>query len=105
MAKWFGVIGFAEFKETSPGTHEQVITERQYYGDVLRNSFRFQGGNQLNDDVNISNEISIMSDLFADTHLHSIAYVEFMGSRWKVTNVEPARPRLKLTIGGAYTNA
>lgn len=102
MAKWFGAIGFAETKETRPGVWEEVITERQYYGDVLRNSVRFQSADQLNDNVNISNELSIVSDPFADTHIHSIAYVEFMGSRWKVSNVEFARPRLKLTIGGLY---
>lgn len=104
MAKWFGAIGFAEMMETAPGVHEEVITERQYYGDVLRNSFRFQGSDQLNDNINVSNEISIVSDLFAENHFHSIAYVEFMGSRWKVSNVEVARPRLKLTVGGLYTN-
>lgn len=104
MARWFGAIGFAEMMETSPGIHKQVITERQYYGEVLRNTFRYQGADQVNDNVNVSNEISIVSDLFAETHFHAIAYVEFMGSRWKVSNVEVARPRLKLTIGGLYTN-
>lgn len=105
MAKWFGSIGFAEIKETSPGVNKKVITERQYYGDVLRNTFRYQGADQVNDNVNISNEISIVSDLFAETHFHAIAYVEFMGSKWKVSNVEVARPRLKLTVGGLYPDA
>lgn len=105
MAKWFGSIGFAEMMETAPGVHKKVITERQYYGEVLRNTFRSQSADQLNDNINVSNEISIVSDLFAETHFHMIAYVEFMGSKWKVSNVEVARPRLKLTIGGPYTNA
>lgn len=105
MARWFGAIGFAEMMETSPGVNEEIITERQYYGEVLRNSFRTQGADQLNDNINVSNEISIVSDLFAETHFHSIAYVEFMGAKWKVSNVDVARPRLKLTLGGLYPNA
>lgn len=105
MAKWFGSIGFAEMMETDPGVHKKVITERQYYGEVLRNNFKSQSADQLNDNINVSNEISIVSDLFAETHFHTIAYVEFMGSKWKVSNVEVARPRLKLTIGGLYPNA
>lgn len=104
MAKWFGAIGFAETVETVPGVWEEKITERQYYGDVIRNARRLQGTNYLNDDINISNEISIVADPFAENHFHSMRYIEFMGSRWKVTNVEVVRPRLTLTIGGLYTD-
>ena len=42
MAKWFGKIGFAETKETKPGVWEEIITVREYYGDVTRNTRRFQ---------------------------------------------------------------
>ena len=102
MAKWFGKIGFAETKETSPGVWSEEIADHEYYGDVLRNSRRIQASDKLNDDINISNEISIVADPFANNNFHSMKYIEFMGAKWKITNVEVKYPRLVLTIGGLY---
>ena len=102
MAKWFGNIGFAEAKETSPGVWSEEIVDHEYYGDVLRNSRRLQASDKLNDDINISNEISIVADPFANNNFHSMKYIEFMGAKWKITNVEVKYPRLVLTIGGLY---
>lgn len=105
MAKFFGVIGFNEGTvETRPGVWEQQVVERQYYGDLIRNSRRLQQTDQLNDDINISNEISIVADPYANANFHSIRYVEFMGAKWKVTNVEVQYPRLKLTLGGVWND-
>ena len=102
MAKWFGVVGFAETVETSPDIWEEQITKRSYYGDLLRNTRRLQASDQLNDNINIANEISIVSDPYANQHFHAIRYVEFAGTKWKVSNVEVLYPRLKLTLGGVY---
>lgn len=103
MAKFFGSIGFAEQQtETSPGVWEESIIEREYYGDLIRNIRRLQSGDKVNDDVNVTNEISIVSDPFANENFHSMRYVEFMGAKWKITSVEVQYPRLILTIGGVY---
>ena len=103
MAKFFGVIGFNEGTvENSPGVWEQQVVERKYYGDLIRNSRRLQTTDQLNDDINISNEISIVADPYANANFHSIRYVEFMGAKWKVSNVEVQFPRLILTLGGVW---
>ena len=102
MAKWYGVIGFAETVETVPGVWEDRITERPYFGDLNRNSRRLQTANQLNDDINVSNEISIVADPFAMNNFHSMRYVEFMGAKWKVSNVDVQYPRLNLSVGGVY---
>lgn len=102
MSRWFGAIGFAETIETSPGVWEEVITDHHYYGDVNRYSRRLQGSDKLNDDINISNEISIIADPFAVDHIHSMRNIEFQGMRWKVSNVEVAFPRLVLSVGGLY---
>mgnify|MGYP001450408843 FL=1 len=40
MAKFYGVIGYAETTETAPGVWAEVITERNYSGDVIRNTRR-----------------------------------------------------------------
>lgn len=102
MSKWFGKIGYATTKETTPGIWEEVITEREYFGDVYRNTRKLQSASQVNDDINVSNEISIVADPFARDNFYSMRYVEFMGTKWKVSNIEVQYPRLNLTIGGVY---
>lgn len=100
MAKFYGVIGFAETVETTPGVWEEQITERSYFGDVGRNTRRLQSGDQLNDDINVANEISIVADPYAINHFYAMRYIEFQGVKWKISNVEVKYPRLILTVGG-----
>lgn len=102
MGKWFGRIGYAEQLEVSPGVWEEKITERQYYGDVVRNIRRLESSVNVNDDINASMEISIVADPFALSNFHSMRYIEYMGSLWKISNVEVNYPRLVLTIGGLW---
>lgn len=104
MAKTYGAIGFAVIEEPSPGVYKETIEERNYYGDLIRNTRRLQTSDKLNDDINVANEISIISDPYANQNFHAIRYVEFMGSKWKVSSVEVSYPRLILTLGGLYTN-
>mgnify|MGYP003475670747 CR=1 FL=1 len=104
MAKFYGAIGFAVTEESSPGVYKETIEERNYYGDLIRNTRRLQTSDKLNDDINVANEISIISDPYANQNFHAIRYVEFMGSKWKVSSVEVSYPRLILTLGGLYTN-
>ena len=102
MAKFYGDIGFAIQEETKPGVWVNTILPRKYYGDVIINSRRLQSSNQLNDNIVISNRISIIADPYANQHFHSIKYVTWMNSKWVVTGVEVKAPRLNLTIGGIY---
>lgn len=102
MAKFYGEIGFGVTEETKPGVWKPRIVDRPYYGDLLRNSRRLEGSSQVNSDINISNEISIVSDPFAMENFHSMRYVKFMGAKWKVISVEVQYPRLILTVGGVW---
>lgn len=102
MAKWYGEIGFAETVETKPGVWVEQITKRNYYGDVTRDSRRLQTADKLNDNVNISNQISIISDPYANENFHSMRYAFYMGTRWKITDIEVQYPRLNLTLGGVW---
>lgn len=105
MAKFFGVIGYAETVEVKPGVWKEQITKRKYYGDLIRNTRSLQSADQLNDNINVANEISIVADPFANQNFHAMRYVEFMGAKWKITKVDVQRPRLILTIGGLYNGA
>lgn len=103
MAKWFGKIGFDRGTvETAPGVWQPSIVEKSYFGDVQRNSRRLQTSDKVNDDLNISNEISIVADPYANENFHKIRYAVFMKTKWKVTDVEVQYPRLILTLGGEW---
>lgn len=102
MNKFYGKIGYAISEETVPGVWVEQIVERSYYGDVIRNIRRLQSSENLNDDINVSNEISIVADAFANQNFHSMRYVEYMGTKWKVSSIEVKYPRLILSMGGVY---
>lgn len=102
MAKWFGKIGFAVTKETKPGVWTEEIVDREYCGDLIRNTRRLQSSDQVNDDINIANEISIVADPYANENFHAMRYVEFMNSKWKINTVEVMHPRLILELGGVW---
>lgn len=102
MAKFYGVIGYAVTKETAPGVWTEEIAEQSYHGDLTRNMRRLQDSGDLNDDINVANEISIVADPYANANFHSMRYVAFMGAKWKISKVEVQYPRLILTLGGVY---
>lgn len=102
MAKWFGNVGYAETIETEPGVWEERITTRSYYGDSIRNTRLLQNSGEVNDNVNIGNQLSIVADPYAINHIYNMRYAEFQGAKWKVTNVDVQHPRLILTLGGLY---
>ena len=102
MAKFYGKIGYGETKEIKPGVWDEIITERLYFGDVNKLSRRLRTDDKVIDNINISNEISILADPFAYENFSTIKYVEYMGDKWKVTNVEVKFPRLTLVTGGIY---
>ena len=102
MAKWFGKIGYATTEETEPGVWEETIIERQYFGDMISNRWKRQNSGEINDDINLSNVISVLSDPFAYQHCSDMVYVEIMDTKWKISDIEIQYPRLILTIGGVY---
>ncbi|WP_347256075.1 hypothetical protein [Anaerostipes sp. PC18] len=103
MAKFYGEIGFAFTEENKdrPGVWTPTMEKRTYYGELIRNTRRLQGSD-VNDDVAMNNEISILADPFANQNFRAMRYVKYMGTKWKIVNVEVAYPRLILTIGGVY---
>ena len=102
MAKWFGKVGYADSQETQPGVWQDIITEREYYGDTVRNIRKLENQQKINDDIAVAVDISIVADPFAYNNFHTIEYVEYMGSLWKVSSVDPQYPRLVLSLGGLY---
>lgn len=102
MAKYYGKIGYAVTEETNPGVYVERIIEKAYYGDIVKNSRMLQSSETLNDDINVSNQLSIVADPFANNNFYSMRYAVYNGAKWKITNVEVQFPRLILTLGGMY---
>lgn len=104
MAKFYGQIGFVVPVEDPPesGVIVNKQIERNYYGDIVKNYRRWESQQQVNDDVNVSNEISIVADPYVNLNTPFIRYAIWNDVKWKVTSVEVQYPRLVLSIGGVY---
>ena len=102
MAKWYGKIGYAITEETEPGLWEPKIIERNYYGDMTSDVRKRQNSGEVNDNINLSKVISSVADPCVIQSCSLMAYVEIMGAKWKITDVDIQYPRLTLTIGGVY---
>lgn len=104
MAKFYGKIGYGESVETPSGSGvwKDEITEKLYFGDVIRNTRRLQEGEYLNNDLSVNNSISIVADAYANEHFFAIRYVEWAGTLWTVSEVVVESPRLILRLGEVY---
>lgn len=129
MAKFFGKVGYGVIRNDAlvgtavSGTdftgnppdpenpyagldiHQEYISERSYYGDVFKDSRQLEKGQGVNDDIKVNNRISIVADAFAFEHFFAIRYVVWMGTKWKVSDVEVQHPRLILSIGGVWNGS
>ena len=102
MAKFYGKIGYIKTVEIEPGVWQEQSIERDYYGDIIRNISRYQTSDKVNDDINLSNTFSIISDPFASENFQHMRYIVYMGTKWKISNVEVQYPRLLISTGGVY---
>lgn len=101
MAKFYGTVGFVKTVESAPGIWTEQVVERKYYGNVISRARSLQGSG-VNDNINISDEISIVADPFANENYFAIRFVEYMGTKWKVQSISVQFPRLNLSLGGLY---
>lgn len=81
MAKFYGKVGFLRIEETAPDVYSEILTERLYKGDVIRNQKRYQSSESLNDDVVLSNNISIVADSYANENVFAIKWLMECGRR------------------------
>lgn len=104
MARFFGEIGYGTSLETPPGSGKWVdaIIEHEYYGDVVRQVRNLNPDDKINEDITVSNSISIVADQYANENFLKIKYVRWSGVLWTVTSVEVRAPRLILSLGSVY---
>lgn len=100
--KYSGLIGFATTVETSKGVWDDQITEKRYFGDVLRHAARWESGESVNDNFRVSNRLSVVADGYFRGNLGKVRYAEWMGTKWKIADVTVEPPRIILTLGGEW---
>ena len=103
MAKFSGKIGFVKTIESEPGIWvEDEPTERVYYGDILRNMRNSELSSAVNGNINIANNISIISDKYANENFQYMKYVVYKNIKWNINSASLEYPRIVLNIGGVY---
>lgn len=102
MTKYKGLIGFVSNEEIEPGIWEDVVTEKKYRGEILKNNQHFAVANTTSGELKITNQFSIVGNSYAFDHVSDIRYLEWRGNRWVVDTVDIEYPRLVITIGGLY---
>lgn len=102
--KTITTIGFSITgpKEEGSDIYVTTIVERRYHADVLDNLTKFEASESINDNINLSNKLSIISDPFCTNNIGNIAYVTLLGTKWKIKDVKIQYPRLLLSVGGIY---
>lgn len=104
MAKYYGIVGFAEPIETKAGVwdYDSNVIERPYAGESLRYSSRNNSQAKVVDDVIVNHEISIILDPYAYHNYQHIRFAVLNGIPWRVTSVSVSYPRINLSLGEIY---
>ncbi len=104
MARFSGVVGYGDSSEnpSDSGVWVDTIVEYPYQGDVIRNTRALDVSDNVNGEITISNQISVVADEYALEHFSRIKYVAWAGVLWTVTMVEVRSPRLILNMGSVY---
>ena len=101
--KYYGEVGFGVTEELKPGVWKPRMEKRFYSGELMRNPTRnSDSSSHVNENLTLSNQISIVADPFAYQHFSEMKYIEYMGVKWRVSTVEVQHPRLIITTGGVY---
>lgn len=107
--RFFGQIGFVEHQEKivdgiGSGVWEDTVIEKSYYGDVVNLTRKYDTvADKVNDNITLSQSISIVADAYALDKFCFMKYVILNNVKWKITNIRVEYPRVTLTLGGLYT--
>lgn len=102
MARFHGLIGFVQTKETSPGVFVEDEIARYYFGDVKRYGYRWDHGYGINDHPVVTNYIEIIADDFSIKNVGYMRWIEWNGVKWSINSAEINRPRITITFAGVY---
>lgn len=103
--KYYGQLGFTNTTEISPGVWDEVIEERNCYGDIYRKSRSLEDSGYINAEIGLSVEISILADPYVRNHINTLRYATVDGQKWIVAAADTTEyPRIVLSLGGVYND-
>ncbi len=102
MARFCGKLGFSHTKETRLGIYEEVVEEKTYYGDIIKDTRLNEKSSNLNDNISISNKVSVISNDYLIQNVSHLKYVVYLGAKWEVKSFDIERPRIIIYLGGLY---
>jgi hypothetical protein len=100
--KWYGEIAYSMQVETEPHVWEEQVVKKPAMGDLLEFSKNNDQSSNINTDISLSNQLSIVMDPFLQNNFQNILYVTICGSKWTVSSVKVRYPRLLLSFGKLY---
>lgn len=96
-------VGYTRTVDEGNGVWVEKKTAVPYRCDLVDENFkRSDNTTSTNDNISFSTKFSIIGDEFAFSNCGTMKYVEFMGTRWTVSNVSIKYPRLIISVGGIY---
>lgn len=100
--RYCGEVGYGSTVDVRPGVKAEHITERTYFGDVLRPSRSADVSDTVNPNLTVGNTISIVADGYAFEHIFDMRYIKWAGALWLIRKVDIEPPRLVLLLGEVY---
>jgi len=103
--RFSGKIGYgiSSESETAPGVWKvDDYTEKDAIGEYVKNVNRQTPSNKVNNDISVSNVISVVSDPYSRANFRFIKYVIIDDVKWIVLSAEVDYPRLIITLGDVY---
>ena len=104
MSRFSGKLGFVITRETEEGVWLEDVVEIPVKGTIRSLWVRNNNNASVNTDLRLTNEISVLMDTKIKTHLETLKYVVWKGSKWEVQSIGVNYPRLTINLGGLYAH-
>lgn len=104
MSRFSGKLGFVITRETEEGVWLEDVVEISVKGTIRSLWVRNNNNASVNTDLRLTNEVSVLMDTKIKTHLETLKYVVWKGSKWEVQSIGVNYPRLTINLGGLYAH-
>lgn len=102
MAKYSGLIGFADGQVEEDGVVTVKYSEIKLRGDVLNSGYNYQNDSKKYDSITVSNQLSLIASDAICNNCSNLRYAYFAGQKWKIISFEIKRPRLIVRLGDVW---
>lgn len=100
--KWYDEIAFDIQVETEPHVWEPKVVKKNFMGDLVKVHKSNDQSSDINVDISVNNQLSVVMTPFLQNNFQNILYVKFFGAKWTVASVDVQYPRLLLSFGKLY---